>query len=68
VTVSLLPHVGVRLSMDREIQKFLWRKGKSNQKRTHLINWVVVHALKVYVGLRVKDPTFLDIALGVKFL
>ena len=53
----------------KEIRKFLWQGGKSNgSKKFHLVNWDVVCSPKNCGGVGTRDPTVMNLALGVKIL
>jgi hypothetical protein len=65
---SLLAPIGVQQQIEKEIQKFLWQGGKSNNKRFHLISWSIVRAPKMHGGLGILDPRLMNLALGGKIL
>jgi hypothetical protein len=50
------------------IRDFLWRGGKGNQKKFHLVNWDTVKRPFFEGGLQVRDPGLANIALGGKIL
>ena len=53
----------------KEIRKFLWQGGKPNgSKKFHLVNWNIVCSPKNCGGARIRDPTAMNLALGVKIL
>ena len=50
------------------IRDFLWRGGKINQNRMHLVKWEIVKRLVLEGGLQIKDPGLFNIAMGGKLL
>ena len=50
------------------IKDFLWRGGKGNQTRMHLVKWDVVKRLVIEGGLQIRDTGLVNIAMGGKLL
>jgi hypothetical protein len=50
------------------IRDFLWRGGKGNQNKYHLVNWETVKCPISEGGLQVRDPELANLALGGKIL
>ena len=50
------------------IKDFLWRGGKGNQNRMHLVKWKIVERPVLEGGLQIKDPGMSNIAMGGKLL
>ena len=49
-------------------EKFLWRWGKWNQKKFHLVNWNMVRRSKNEGGMQIRDPHLSNLAMGGKVL
>jgi hypothetical protein len=58
----------IKKSRTTDIQKFLWRGGKSNTNRLHLANWNLVRSPKDHRGLGIRDTELVNITLGKKLL
>ena len=50
----------------KHLKSFLWRGGKGNQKKFHLVNWNVVRRSKKEGGLQIGDPHLSNLAMGGK--
>ena len=50
------------------LRDFLWRGGKGNQNRMHLVKWEIVKRPVLEGGLQIKDPGMSNIAMGGKLL
>jgi hypothetical protein len=50
------------------IRDFLWRGGKGNQKKYHLVNWETVKLPYAEGGLQVRDLELANLALGGKII
>ena len=50
------------------IRNFLWRGGKGNQNRMHLVKWETIKRYVPGGGLQIKDPRLSNIAMGGKLL
>ena len=64
----MLASIRIVQQVAREIHKFLWQGGKSNQKKFHLVNWKVIKSPKEHGRLGIKDPLIVNITLGAKVL
>ena len=59
---TLLAMVGIMQQIRKEIQNLLWKEGKTNTKRFHLINWNTNRDLKQNGNMEIKDPMLLNLA------
>jgi hypothetical protein len=50
------------------IRDFLWKGGKGNQRKFHLVNWETVKCPIKEGGLQIRDPGHANIALGGKII
>ena len=50
------------------LRDFLWRGGKGNKNRMHLVKWETVNGPVLEGGLQIKDPGMSNIAMGGKLL
>ena len=50
------------------IRDFLWRGGKGNHNRMHLVKWDVVKRPILEGGLQTRDPELVNLAMGGKLL
>ena len=48
------------------LQDFLWRGGKGNQNRLHLVNCDIVKRPILEGGLQIRDPGLANITMGGK--
>ena len=48
------------------LRDFLWRDGKGNQNRIHLVKWEIVKKPVLEGGLQIKDPGMFNLAMGGK--
>eukprot|EP00253_Pinus_taeda_P032328 PITA_32328 len=54
--------------ISRLIREFLWRGGRGNQRKFHLVNWDTVKCPISEGGLQIRDPGLANLALGGKIL
>lgn len=54
--------------ISRLIKDFLWRGGRGNQIKFHLVNWDTVKLPISEGGLQIRDPGLANLALGGKIL
>jgi hypothetical protein len=47
-----------------DIRKFLWKGGRSKEKKYHLVNWKMVRNPKDQGGLGIRDSTLMNVAMG----
>jgi hypothetical protein len=72
--LATLPMFGPTRSMNHHEPNFhghleiSMARGRSNEKKYHLINWKVVKNPKYRGGLRIIDPTMMNVAMGEFFL
>jgi hypothetical protein len=64
----LLAPKAITTQISKLIRDFLWRGGKGNQKKYHLVNWETVKRPISEGGLQVRDPELANLALGGKIL
>ena len=64
---SLLPHVGVMSSLNKEIRMLLQHGGKDSQNKFHILNWEIVRTEKIR-GVVGHEPRLMNIELGTKML
>ena len=50
------------------IRDFLWRGGKGNHNRMHLVKWDVVKRPILEGGLQIRDLELVNLAMGGKLL
>ena len=50
------------------IRDFLWRDGKGNQNRLHLVNWDIAKIPMLECVLQIREPGLANIAMGGKFM
>eukprot|EP00253_Pinus_taeda_P003653 PITA_03653 len=50
------------------LRDFLWKGGKGNERKFHLVSWDIVKRPKLEGGLQIRDPNLANIALGGKIL
>ena len=55
-------------NISMEIRKFLWKGGKVQTKKFHLIKWEVVKAPKINGGLGIRDLEHMNKVLGAKLV
>jgi len=48
--------MGIKKALAQLIQIFLWKGGKSNANKFHLVNWNIAKYPKEHGGLGVRDP------------
>jgi hypothetical protein len=60
----LLAPKAIMSQITKMIRDFLWRGGKGNQKKYHLVNWETVKHPYSDGGLQVRDPELANLALG----
>jgi len=65
---SLLTPKGILKYLAQLICKFLWKGGKSNFKKFHLINWDTVTLPQKSGGLGIREPEVANLAMGSKLL
>lgn len=54
--------------ISKVIRDFLWKGGKGNQRKFHLVNWDIIKHPKNKGGLQIRDPGLVNTALGDKIL
>ena len=54
--------------VSRLIRDFLWKGGKGNQNKFHLVSWDTVKRPLTDGGLQERDPRLVNMALGRKIL
>jgi hypothetical protein len=54
--------------MAQEIRKFLWKGGKSNIEKYHLVNCKIVRAPKDRGGLGIKNPSLMNLFFCAKII
>ena len=59
---AIMDHIS-KLSRD-----FLWRGGKGNQNRLHLVNWDIVKRPVLEGGLQIRDPSLTNLVMGEKMM
>ena len=64
----LLAPKGITDQISKLIRDFLWRDGKGNQNRMHLVKWETIKRSVLDGGLQIKDPGLSNIAMGRKLL
>jgi hypothetical protein len=64
----LLAPKTITIQITKMIRDFLWRGGKGNQKKYHLVNWETVKRPYVEGGLQVRDPKLANLAMGGKII
>ena len=64
----ILAHKTISNKISMEIRKFLWRGGKVQNKKFHLVKWATVKASKLKWGLRIRDPEKMNKDLGSKMV
>lgn len=50
------------------MRKFIWENEKTNAKKFHLINRIIVRSPKLNGGLGIRDPFPFNQALGAKIV
>ena len=55
-------------SISKELRNFLWQGGKTQGKKSNLINWDKVMEDKTKGGLGIKDPCMMNLAMGAKLV
>jgi hypothetical protein len=60
----LLAPKAIMSQITKMIRDFLWRGGKGNHKKYHLVNWDTVKCPHSDGGLQVRDPELANLALG----
>ena len=64
----LLAPKAIMDQISKLIRDFLWRGGKGNLKRLHLVNWDTVKRPILEGGLHIRDPGLVNLAMGGKLL
>ena len=62
----LLAPKAIMDQISKLIKDFLWRGGKQNHNRMHLVNWEIVKRPVLEGGLQIKDPGLSNLAMGGK--
>jgi hypothetical protein len=65
---SLLDPKGAMKDMAQLIHTFLWKEGKSNAKKFHLVNWSIVSSPKINGGMGIRYLEVVNINMGSKLL
>jgi hypothetical protein len=65
---TLLALKGILKEMAQLIRKFLWKGGKSNHEKFHLVNWETITLPKKSGGLGIRDLEITNSKMGAKFL
>lgn len=55
-------------NISRILRDFLWKGGKGNQRKIHLVKWEKVKRPILEGGLQIRDPAFVNLAMGGKSL
>eukprot|EP00253_Pinus_taeda_P023884 PITA_23884 len=50
------------------LRDFLWKGGRGNQNKIHLVNWDLVKRPILEGGLQIRDPALSNLSLGCKLL
>lgn len=64
----LLAPKKITKQISRMIRDFLWRGGRGNQRKIHLVNWDIVKRPIYEGGLQIRDLGHANLALGGKIL
>jgi hypothetical protein len=64
----LLAPKAITEQISKLIRDFLWRGGKGNQSKFHLVSWDIAKRPKREGGLQIRDPSLANIILGGKIL
>jgi len=67
ISILLAPK-GILVKIEGLLRRFLWKGGKNNEKRLHLVGWGKVTKPIMEGGLQLRDMHSYNLALGSKIL